>query len=40
MIELKKQNLNHLDIKPCNILLNDLGGYEYEIKLSDFGTSK
>ena len=36
-----KKLLSHLDIKPCNILLNLKNfGKDYEIKLSDFGTSR
>ena len=31
----EEQNISHLDIKPCNILLN-----KDEVKLADFGTSK
>ena len=31
----KEQNISHLDIKPCNILLND-----DKVRLADFGTSK
>ena len=31
----EEQNISHLDIKPCNILLN-----ENEVRLTDFGTSK
>ena len=36
LLELKSKNLSHLDIKPCNILLDEIGN----IKLADFGTSK
>ena len=35
LVKLKEKKLSHLDIKPCNILLNS-----DEVKLADFGTSK
>ncbi len=39
LVALKEKNLSHLDIKPVNILVKNLN-QGYEIKLSDFGTSR
>ena len=40
LIKLNQQNLNHLDLKPCNILLSEISENNYKVKLSDFGTSR
>ena len=40
MLNLREKNLSHLDIKPCNIMINEISKNEYSTKFADFGTAR